>query len=124
MVPRMSASPAASLSGRLALVTGAASGIGRSITERFFADGATVLAADIDAARLAALHDCHDDEFVENTTLGRFAQPSDVAGMAAFLASDDSSFASGAMFCVDGGASTKRYPDLPAAFARLAPPAE
>ena len=124
MVPRMSASPAASLSGRLALVTGAAFGIGRSITERFLADGATVLAADIDAAGLAALHDCHGDEFVENTTLGRFAQPSDIAGMAAFLASDDSSFVSGAMFRVDGGASTKRYPDLPAAFGRLAPPAE
>ena len=276
MVPRMSATPTlattsdASLSGRLALVTGAASGIGRSITERFLADGATVLAADIDAVGLATLHDAHGDcvvpmqcdvtsaeslalvgeeairrgglhiavanagrgtfssivdhpvdewraiidlcltgvfltvqqagrvmvdggsiitiaslnatqpsagmsaycaakagvvmltevaamelgprrirvnsiapglvetnatstffmipgvveEFVENTTLGRFAQPSDIAGMAAFLASDDSSFVSGAMFRVDGGASTKRYPDLPAAFARLAIPAE
>ncbi|MEY4339429.1 MAG: hypothetical protein RLZ14_1279, partial [Actinomycetota bacterium] len=39
-----------------------------------------------------------------------------------FLASDQSSFASGAVFAVDGGASTKRYPDLPAAFARLTNP--
>jgi len=270
MVPLMSATTTASLSGRLALVTGAASGIGRSITERFLAAGATVLAADIDAAGLAALHDTHGaalipmrcdvtspeslalvgeeasrrgglhiavanagrgtfssivdhpidewraiidlcltgvfltvqqaarvmvdggsiitiaslnatqpsagmsaycaakagvvmltevaamelgprgirvnsiapglvetnatsaffmvpgvvDEFVENTTLGRFAQPDDVAGMAAFLAGDDSSFVSGALLRVDGGASTKRYPDLPAAFARLTPPTE
>ncbi|MFM2078399.1 MAG: hypothetical protein RJA49_2289, partial [Actinomycetota bacterium] len=39
----------------LALVTGAASGIGRAITERFVADGRRVLATDIDAAGLDAL---------------------------------------------------------------------
>jgi NAD(P)-dependent dehydrogenase (short-subunit alcohol dehydrogenase family) len=64
------------------------------------------------------------EEFVDNTTVGRFAQPADVANMAAFLAGSESSFVSGSVFAVDGGASTKRYPDLPAAFARLAPPAE
>lgn len=63
-------------------------------------------------------------EFVENTTLGRFAQPDDIAHMAAFLAGDGSSFVSGTSFAVDGGASTKRYPDLPGAFARLAAPAQ
>jgi NAD(P)-dependent dehydrogenase (short-subunit alcohol dehydrogenase family) len=258
------------LAGRLALVTGAASGIGRSITERFLADGATVLAADLDEAGVQALHELHGErlvpwpcdvtssdsvasvaaeaqrrgglhvavanagrgtfspivdhpleewraivdlcltgvfltvqhaarvmvdggsiitisslnatqpsagmsaycaakagvvmltqvaamelggrnirvnsiapglvetnataafwmvpgiveEFVENTTLGRFAQPADVAGMAAFLAGPDAGFVSGALFRVDGGASTKRYPDLPGAFARLAAPHE
>ena len=35
---------------RLGLVTGAASGIGRAITERFVADGMRVVAADIDTA--------------------------------------------------------------------------
>jgi len=270
MVLRMRAATPGSLSGRLALVTGAASGIGRSIAERFVAAGASVLATDIDTAGLAALHDTHGDavvpmhcdvtspeslalvgeearrrgglhiavanagrgtfssivdhpvdewraiidlcltgvfltvqqaarvmvdggsiitvaslnatqpsagmsaycaakagvvmltevaamelgsrgirvnciapglvetaatsaffmvpgvvdEFVENTTLGRFGQPDDVAAMATFLASDDSSFVSGALFRVDGGASTKRYPDLPAAFARVTPSAE
>jgi NAD(P)-dependent dehydrogenase (short-subunit alcohol dehydrogenase family) len=270
MVPPMSTTTEGTLSGRLAFVTGAASGIGRSITERFLSSGATVIAGDIDAAGLDLLHELHGDalvpmvcdvtsvdslalageeatrrgglhiavanagrgtfasivdhpvdewraiidlcltgvfltvqqaarvmvdggsiitiaslnatqpsagmsaycaakagvvmltevaamelgprgirvnsiapglvetnatgafwmvpgvvdEFVENTTLGRFAQPGDVAAMAAFLASDDASFVSGALFRVDGGASTKRYPDLPAAFARLAPPAE
>jgi NAD(P)-dependent dehydrogenase (short-subunit alcohol dehydrogenase family) len=64
------------------------------------------------------------EEFVENTTVGRFAQPADIANMASFLAGDESTFVSGSMFSVDGGAATKRYPDLPAAFARLSTPAE
>jgi NAD(P)-dependent dehydrogenase (short-subunit alcohol dehydrogenase family) len=59
------------------------------------------------------------EEFVENTTVGRFAQPADVASLAVFLASDESTFVSGSMYLVDGGASTKRYPDLPAAIERL-----
>jgi NAD(P)-dependent dehydrogenase (short-subunit alcohol dehydrogenase family) len=59
------------------------------------------------------------EEFVENTTVGRFATPDDVAGMAVYLASDESSFVSGSMLSIDGGASTKRYPDLPAAIDRL-----
>ncbi len=62
------------------------------------------------------------DEFVENTTVGRFAQPDDVANVALFLASDESTFVSGSLYSVDGGARTKRYPDLPRAFARLAAP--
>ena len=64
------------------------------------------------------------EEFVENTTLGRSAQPDDIVGMAAVLASDESSLVNGAMFRVDDGASTKRYLDLPAAVSRLSPRAE
>jgi NAD(P)-dependent dehydrogenase (short-subunit alcohol dehydrogenase family) len=63
------------------------------------------------------------EEFIDNTTLGRFARPDDVASMALFLASSDASFVSGSCFSVDGGAATKRYPDLPGAFARQAEPA-
>ncbi len=59
------------------------------------------------------------EEFIENTTLGRFATPDDIAAVALFLASDDAAYVSGAFHSVDGGASTKRYPDLPGAFARL-----
>jgi NAD(P)-dependent dehydrogenase (short-subunit alcohol dehydrogenase family) len=63
------------------------------------------------------------EEFIDNTALGRFARPDDIASMALFLASSDASFVSGSFFSVDGGAATKRYPDLPGAFARLAEPA-
>ena len=59
------------------------------------------------------------EEFVENTTLGRYGSPDEVAAMAAFLASDDSAFVSASVLPVDGGATTGRYPDLPAAIARL-----
>ncbi len=60
------------------------------------------------------------DEFVENTTVGRFAQPTDIADMVAFLVGPQSTLVSAGFFSVDGGASTKRYPDLPGAFERLA----
>ena len=43
------------LTGKIALVTGAASGIGRAITERFIADGARVIAGDIDPHGLESL---------------------------------------------------------------------
>jgi hypothetical protein len=36
-----------------------------------------------------------------------------VAARAAFLAAVVSSFGSGSLYPVDGGAATKRYPDLP-----------
>jgi NAD(P)-dependent dehydrogenase (short-subunit alcohol dehydrogenase family) len=61
------------------------------------------------------------DEFVDNTTIGRFARPEEIAGLAAYLASDEASFISAGFFGIDGGATTKRYPDLPGAFGRLAP---
>ena len=60
------------------------------------------------------------EEFVDNTTLGRFAQPLDIANLVAFLVGSESTFVSGSFYSVDGGATTKRYPDLPGAFGRLA----
>jgi NAD(P)-dependent dehydrogenase (short-subunit alcohol dehydrogenase family) len=62
------------------------------------------------------------EEFVDNTTIGRFAQPTDVADLALFLASDDSSFVTGSLYLVDGGAHTRRYPDMLAGHSPL--PAE
>jgi NAD(P)-dependent dehydrogenase (short-subunit alcohol dehydrogenase family) len=50
--------------------------------------------------------------FVENAPLGRTGTPDDVAGVALFLASDDASWITGDLLKVDGGAHTKRYPEL------------
>jgi NAD(P)-dependent dehydrogenase (short-subunit alcohol dehydrogenase family) len=52
------------------------------------------------------------DQFVENTTVKRFGKPDDVANLAVFLASDESSFVSGSLYELDGGGHTGRFPDL------------
>jgi NAD(P)-dependent dehydrogenase (short-subunit alcohol dehydrogenase family) len=58
------------------------------------------------------------EEFIDNATVGRYGQPDDVASMAVFLASDESTFVSGSFHSVDGGGSTGRYPDLAGAIER------
>lgn len=58
------------------------------------------------------------DEFAQNTTVGRHGSPDEVAGLVAWLASDEARFVSGSFHLIDGGASTKRYPDIPGAIAR------
>ena len=60
------------------------------------------------------------DEFVDNTTIGRYGHPAEVAGLVAYLCSDEASFVSGSFHSIDGGAQTRRFPDLPAAFAKMA----
>jgi NAD(P)-dependent dehydrogenase (short-subunit alcohol dehydrogenase family) len=52
------------------------------------------------------------DGYVENTPLGRYATPEEIAGLVAWLASDEASYVSGSLYLIDGGAHTMRYPDL------------
>jgi NAD(P)-dependent dehydrogenase (short-subunit alcohol dehydrogenase family) len=59
------------------------------------------------------------EEFVDNTPMGRFAAPEEVANLVLFLASDEASFVSGGVYGIDGGASTRRYPDVIAGVERL-----
>lgn len=58
-------------------------------------------------------------EFEENAPLGRYATPKEIASVAAFLASDESSYIDASFLSVDGGGNTGRYPDLPSIFGRL-----
>ena len=59
------------------------------------------------------------DEYVENTPLGRYADPDEIAEVALFLASDASGFMNGSLVSVDGGARARRYPDVIAGIERL-----
>jgi NAD(P)-dependent dehydrogenase (short-subunit alcohol dehydrogenase family) len=58
-------------------------------------------------------------EYEENTPLGRHAQPEEVANVVTFLASDEAAYISGSQYLVDGGAHTKRYPDILGAVERM-----
>lgn len=58
------------------------------------------------------------DGYLENTALGRHADPSDIAAAVAFLASDDASFVTGTTLLVDGGGHLLRYPDTGSILAR------
>ncbi len=59
------------------------------------------------------------EEFEENTPLGRHATPDEIANLIAFLASDEAGFVSGSLHLIDGGAHTKRYPDILARIAEI-----
>ena len=49
--------------------------------------------------------------YTENTAIGRYGAPSDIAAAVAFLASEDAAYISGTTLLVDGGAHHLAYPD-------------
>ena len=59
------------------------------------------------------------DEYVENTALGRAGTPQDIADAVAFLSSPQSSWLTGEILDLNGGAHLKRYPDIAAHLTRL-----
>ncbi|HLQ56941.1 MAG TPA: glucose 1-dehydrogenase [Streptosporangiaceae bacterium] len=90
------------LAGRAALVTGAASGIGRATALRFLAEGALVTAADVDGGKLTAAFPGDQERLV--TVTGDVSDPADTARMAAAAAS-----ASGALDILVNCAGIARY---------------
>ena len=53
-----------------------------------------------------------EDAFIHEAPMGRAGEPDDVAKLAVYLASDDSSLMTGQTLYIDGGASLKKYPEL------------
>lgn len=53
-----------------------------------------------------------EDAFIHEAPIGRAGEPKDVAKLAVYLASDDSSLMTGQTLYIDGGASLKKYPEL------------
>jgi len=53
-----------------------------------------------------------EDEFVHESPIGRVGEPEDVARLAVYLASDESSLMTGQTVLIDGGATLKKYPEL------------
>lgn len=52
------------------------------------------------------------EEYLENTALGRAGTPEDIAGAVLYLCSPSSSWLTGEVLDINGGAHLKRYPDI------------
>jgi 3-oxoacyl-[acyl-carrier protein] reductase len=81
-------------------------GMARSITRELGGRGITanvVAPGFIDTDMTAALPEEQQEDYKRRIPMGRFAQPSEVAKVVTWLASDDAGYISGAVIPVDGG---------------------
>ncbi len=81
-------------------------GMARSITRELGARGITanvVAPGFIETDMTAALPETQQAEYKRNIPAGRFATPSEVAKVVAWIAGDDAAYISGAVIPVDGG---------------------
>ena len=95
------------LAGKVAVVTGGASGIGRALCRRFAAEGASVVVADVDASGAAAVA-----QEIEG-----LAVPGDMsveADVNALIDAAHQRFGSIDLFCANAGIATARRQDDPA----------
>lgn len=119
--------------GKIILLTGGAMGLGKAAAKRLIAEGARVIITDhnVEAGQKTALalgenavlpgailtpnvqsvaDASHDpdallQQFALAQPVGYMGEPDDIAHLVVYLASDESKFATGASFAVDGGLS-------------------
>ncbi len=61
---------------------------------------------DTKLAQALTSNDALASVFTDRAPLGRYAQPEEIAGLAVFLASDESAYITGQVICADGGWTT------------------
>lgn len=81
-------------------------GLSRSLAKEFASRNVTVnvvAPGPIATAMLSSLPAAQQEDYVKAVPLGRLGEPTEVASVVAFLASDDASYITGAVIPVDGG---------------------
>ncbi len=95
------------LSGKHVVVTGAAGGIGRALAERFHAEGATVVAADLQAAGVTAVADSLNAQRADSA-LGVTADVGTEAGNRALIDTAQQAFGPIDLFFANAGVALGR----------------